>query len=341
MNDEDFARQAFAAAFRSGPTGEPSTLPDVERLAFRARRASRQRHGAYAAGTTALAGVVTAGVVTGPALLGLGSPSPSGVSAAAGGSTSASPTPTAKSGLDVAPSPAVACATPPTFDWVAVVNNALPAGAHAVSNHVVDCVDLPDGTRSIQALFTLSTPDVDLQVNVGTGGMYNGKIATRSGGFGFGGTPPVGSAVPLSSATMGPGEVAKLDALKQAARSSASGSLPASELPSVSGSTRLGTGSISGAGKLETSGQPGSAPKDAAIGTCTDPLANETICSATMSKGGFVATDVQYFRTGQSPLMVEVTASTGKNAPTPAAGLQPPLDAAQVTAIAKAVAAHF
>ena len=91
MNDEDLARQAFAAAFRSGQTGEPPTLPDVELLARHGRRANRSRHGVYAAGTTVLAGVAVAGVVTGPALLGLGSTSPSDISAGAGTGTTTPP----------------------------------------------------------------------------------------------------------------------------------------------------------------------------------------------------------------------------------------------------------
>src|SRR5450432_2088642 len=122
MNDEDFARRTFAAAFRSGHTGEPPTLPDVELLALHGRRANRYRHGVYAAGTTALAGVVVAGVVTGPALLGLGSPSPSSLGAAAGG-TAASTTPSSPSSTtQLKPSPGVPCATPPAINWVSVVN---------------------------------------------------------------------------------------------------------------------------------------------------------------------------------------------------------------------------
>ena len=130
MNDEDFARQAFAAAFRSGHTGEPPTLPDVELLALHGQRANRNRHGLYAAGTTALAGVVVAGVVTGPSLLGLGSDSPSGIGTAAAGSTPpASPAPSRSSSAPdpAKPSPGVTCATPPAINWASVVAAALPA----------------------------------------------------------------------------------------------------------------------------------------------------------------------------------------------------------------------
>ncbi|HTC69312.1 MAG TPA: hypothetical protein VK662_07080, partial [Acidothermaceae bacterium] len=180
MNDDDFARQAFTAAFRSGHTGEPPTLPDVELLALHARRANRNRHGAYVAGTTALAGVVVAGVVTGPGLLGLGTPSSSGIGTAAGGTPPASPSPSKSSSAPdpAKPSPGVPCAPPPAINWVSVVTAALPAGVTATADHSANCVQTPDGSRTVQALFKLSTGTVELQVTVGSGP----DIAAKAGG---------------------------------------------------------------------------------------------------------------------------------------------------------------
>jgi hypothetical protein len=177
MNDEDFARDAFAAAFHAGPTGEPPALPDVESLVTGGRRASRQRHGVYAAGTTALAGVVTAGVVTAPTLLGFGGGSPSVVSAGAGGTTAAQtaskPSPT----RDLEKPVGVACATPPAVDWTAVVAAALPASVHAVADPDVSCLTFSDGSRRVDAGFTLSVPTSTLQIEVQSGGRLAEKLA--------------------------------------------------------------------------------------------------------------------------------------------------------------------
>ena len=174
MNDEDFARHAFAAAFRSGQTGEPPTLPDVELLARNGRRANRNRHGLYVAGTTVAAGVAVAGVVTGPALLGLGSPSSSDLGSGAGTAASrppSSPAPSSSSSAPDAakPSPGVPCTTSPSINWQSVVNAALPTGVTATADHSANCVQTPDGSRSVQAMFKLSTGTVELQVTVGSG----------------------------------------------------------------------------------------------------------------------------------------------------------------------------
>jgi hypothetical protein len=169
MNDEDFARQAFAAAFRSGSTGEPPALPDVEGLASRGRRAARYRHGTYAAGTTALAGVVTAGIVTGPALLGLGTNAGShSVSAGGGGATTSAGS--ASVAASAKPFAGVPCTSSPTINWLGVVSAALPAGVTATpDDRAASCTQMSDGSRSYEARFKLSTGEVGLQVNVGTG----------------------------------------------------------------------------------------------------------------------------------------------------------------------------
>jgi hypothetical protein len=114
VNDEEFARRVFARAFESGTAGEPPTLPSLERIAARSRRTARTRQGVYAASSVALGGVVTAGVVSGPSLIGLGGGSgetssagqPAGSLKASGSATT--PAPITVKGKTVTP-----CPTPP------------------------------------------------------------------------------------------------------------------------------------------------------------------------------------------------------------------------------------
>jgi len=231
MNDEDLARQAFAAAFRSGNTGEPPTLPDVEGLVSRGRRAARYRHGTYAAGTTALAGVVTAGIVTGPALLGLNTNSGSHTVTAGGGGAT---TPTASSSVpsSAKPLPGVPCTTSSTINWLGMVSAALPTGVTATPDRVANCVQLPDGSRSYEARFKLSTGEVGLQVNVGTGPEIAAK--TLAGAVKLGIEP--GSQAPES---LDPATLASLTAKKLAAAacesSAAAVVAPPSETPAGAG----------------------------------------------------------------------------------------------------------
>ncbi|HEY0871038.1 MAG TPA: hypothetical protein VGD55_11615 [Acidothermaceae bacterium] len=192
MNDEDFARRAFAAAFRSGQTGEPPTLPDVELLALHGRRANRYRHGAYAVGTTVLAGVTVVGVVGGPALLGLGSNSPSGISVGAGAPAAPAPSSSSSAPDPAKPSSGVPCATPPAINWASVLAGALPAGVTATADHLANCVQLPDGTRSVEALFKLSTGNVGLQVDVATGPEIARKLTGGAGKIGADASPEPG-----------------------------------------------------------------------------------------------------------------------------------------------------
>jgi hypothetical protein len=333
MNDEEFARQAFAAAFRSGPTGEPSTLPDVEGLAFRGRRAARHRHGAFAAGTTALAGVVTAGVVTGPALLGLGSTSPSGISTGAAGPATppASPAP---------PSPGVPCATPPAIDWASVLSAALPAGVAATADHSANCVQTPDGSRSIDALFKLSTGDVELQVNVGTGPDIAAKLGAGPGKMG------IGPAIQSASASLDPAAIAKLEAVKLAAAGSApdvgatspSPTLDAAAIASLQAQKRAYASAA--ASDSPSPGASGAAGiKATASGSCSKVGPDENACVSHLTKDSLSVVDVEILRSGASPIVVDVAASNGKNLTTAAPG-QLPSDTTML-AIAQAVAAHF
>jgi hypothetical protein len=352
MNDEDFARHAFAAAFRSGQTGEPPTLPDVELLAQHGRRANRTRHGLYAAGTTVVAGVAVAGVVTGPTLLGLGSPSPSGTGSAAQGPTltaKASPSATS-SALDgpLKPSPGVPCATPPTINWVSVVNAALPAGVTATADHDANCMQTSDGSRSVEALFKLSTGDVTLQVDVMTGPKIAAKLGAAAGMIG------IGPASPAPSESLDPATLANLRASKMAAAASAAGGnsaaaigAPPSAPPSLSAAAiasleaqKLALASARATASPAPGAADGGGITGAGGGGCSAVDAGESTCVSHLTKGSISVVEAQVLRTGASPLVVDVTASNGKDdAATPAPG-QLPSDAA-MQAIAQAVAARF
>jgi hypothetical protein len=343
MNDEDFARHAFAAAFHSGQTGEPPTLPDVELLARHGRRANRNRQGAYAAGTTVLAGVAVVGVVTGPSLLGLGSPSTSGIGTGAQSTTtplsSAAPSPSG-SALDgpLKPSPGVPCTTPAAIDWVGVVDGALPAGVSATADHSASCVQTPDGSRSIEALFKLSTGTVELQVTVGTGPEIAAKLG---GGTAKGGLVPASQS---PSESIDPATLAKLQASKlaaaapaksvtsgEAAPSSASPSLDAAALASLQAQKRA-------LASAAATASPTGGIKGVDNETCSKGD-DENACVSHLTKGSLSVVDVELLRAGSSPLVVDIAASNGKGVSIPASG-QLPSDATML-ALARAVAAHF
>jgi hypothetical protein len=359
MNDEDFARRAFAAAFRSGPTGEPPTLPDVELLALHGRRANRTRRGAYAAGTTALAGVVVAGVVTGPTLLGLGTPSPSGISTAAGGSAAGTPpaSPVPSKSPSQSPDPAkpsgVPCANPPTIDWVAVVGAALPAGIHAVADHAVNCLEFPEGSRSVEAGFILSVPGGILQVDVESGGALATKLGQTSRPLESKSAPPAASGSGLAdprmlesaSPSLDPSTLASLQALKQsiAADSSASASLDAAKQSMAArddAAARAAKESAAAAAATDLA-NPGSKEAQQPAPVCHSVAANINVCASTITKGGDVGINVQLIRSGADPVVINVVAAAGTGTPSPAPGTKAPLTEVQVTAIAEAVVAHF
>jgi hypothetical protein len=350
MNDEDLARQAFAAAFRSGQTGEPPTLPDVEMLARHGRRANRTRHGVYAAGTTVLAGVAVAGVVTGPSLLGLGNPSPSSIGTGAQGATIplSSPAPSSSAPDIAKPSPGVPCATPPTINWLSVVNGALPAGVTATPDHAANCVQTSDGSRTVEALFKLSTGTVELQVNAQTGP----DIAAKLSGGGPIGPIEIARGMAPSPQSLDPSTEAKLEASKMAAASAAGlDSASAVEKPAASPSVSLDAAAIASleaqkhamaSAAATKSPDPGAAAdgtKPASDQTCSPVSSAETACVSHLTKGSLSVVDVQFLRTGGNPVAIDVVASNGKDLSVPAAG-QLPSDATMV-AIAQAVAAHF
>jgi hypothetical protein len=316
VNDEDFARSAFVAAFRAGEVAEPDVLPDLDRIAAHGRHSARSRQGIYAAGTVALAGAVTAGVVSGPSLLGLGSGSPKLASGSqpSGAPTSASASKSVPDG--VKPSPGVPCATPPAINWATVVNAALPTGMIATADHSATCVQLPDGTRTVEALFKLSTGNVELQVNVGTGPSIAAKLGEAPGGFaGVSPAPGSGSFEQSSaSASLDPAALASLQAQKRALEGTAKGA-------SAPGAT------------------PGAGVKGAAQGSCSKVGPDENMCVSHLTKDSLSVVDVEILRTGARPLVVDVAASNGKNLST-AAPAQLPSDATMLV-IAQAVAAHF
>jgi hypothetical protein len=356
MNDEDFARRAFAAAFRSGHTGEPPTLPDAEVLALRGRRANRNRHGAYAAGTTALAGVVVAAVVTGPALLGLGSTSPSGVPTAAGGSATgtptASPTPSKSPAQpqDAAKSSGVPCANPPSIDWVSVIGAALPAGIHAVADHDVTCLEFPEGSRSVEAGFTLSVPSGILQVDVESGGALATKLGQTSKPLESKSAPPAGSGSGLAdprllesaSPSLDPSTLASLQAMKQslAADSSARAGLDATKQSTAATDDAAARAAKESAAAANLTNSDSKEVQEPAP-VCHDVAANINVCASTVTKGGDVGINVQLIRSGANPVVINVVAAAGTGAASPAPGTTAPLNEVQVTAIAEAVVAHF
>jgi hypothetical protein len=351
MNDEDFAKEAFAAAFRSGQTGEPPTLPDVELLARQGRRANRNRHGLYAAGTTVVAGVAVAGVVTGPALLGLGSPSTSnlGTGAQGTGSTTPKPSPSASSSaVDAAkPSPGVPCATPPAIDWVSVVNGALPTGVTATPDHAATCVLTPNGSRTVEALFKLSPGSVELQVNVGSGPDIAAKAGAAAGMVGI--TRGAASA----PESLDPSALTRLQASKMADAAAAAGmnsasavGVPPSSEPSLDAAAiasleaqKQAIASAHATASPAPGAGTGDGTKPSSDESCSQVGSDENACVSHVSKGTLSVVDVQLLRAGGSPLMVDVAASNGKDAAVAASG-QLPSDATMV-ALAQAVGAHF
>lgn len=301
MNDDEFARQVFARAL----DGEPSVTPDLEHITTQCRKAMRARHGIYAAGGAALAGIVTAGVVSGPTLLGLGS-SPPGMSTAGQGTgteRASGTTPSTKTSPDLSNGKAqvaTPCATSPQIDWTQIISQNVP-GAHPRLTPKADvptgpgCVMLPDGSMDIEVLLTIANPNGVVQIDVDTGGSKQGR--------------------PSASATPNADLQAKMDALK----------------------AQQATGQSTGDA---TNSPPAAAAPSKAEGlpTCSTVAPGEQVCVAHVEKGGYVGVSAALSRTTPKPLFVQVIGSSG--APTGPSGT-PPLSPAQVSAIAQAVAGHF
>jgi hypothetical protein len=338
MNDEDFARQAFTTAFAAASSKEPVTLPDVEALAFRGRRAARNRRGIYAAGTTALAGVVTAGVAGGPSLLNLGSASGSTTATAAAGSgSSVSAAPSKSQPPGPAKPSGSPCASSPAIDWTAIVTAALPAGIHAAPDHSVNCLDFPEGARSIRAGFTLSVPTGVLQIEVESGG----ALATKLGQIGKS-TTAIGSTSP----SLDPSAIASLQALKSKMAEDAStrASLDAMKQSMAAkddAAARAAKESIAAAASASLASDKTQPDQKVDPPTCHQIEANISVCTSNVTKGGTVGIDVQLVRSGANPVVIDVVAAAGADRPSPVPGTKAPLTDVQVTAIAQAVLAHF
>jgi hypothetical protein len=188
VNDEDFARTAFRHARETGFAGEPATMYEVSALRAQARRQVRVKQGVYTASTVALAGVVTAGVVAGPSVLGLGSGSPQVATAGSGGGAAATTSPAnagAPSDQSGKAKPVTPCPNPPQIDWASVIKQQVPGAGVTLTPKVgtvngASCALAPDGSMNIEALFTLSSPNGVVQVDVNTGGTKMGRASSSS-----------------------------------------------------------------------------------------------------------------------------------------------------------------
>lgn len=322
MNDEDFARNAFRHAMESSFAGEPAGLPSLDDIAARARRGNRTKQGVYAASAVALAGVVTAGVVAGPSVLGLGSGSTETSTAGQGGSTTPTGTGTAPNKAKVA----TACPTPPQIDWAAIISQQV-AGirvtpvSKASAPDQNNCYLMPDGSMNIEVLFNTGNPTGLIQIDVNTGGSKNGRTST--------------SASPTPNAS----EQASLQALKL--------KLASEHATATSPDTTDQAQKQAMNSKLATerpTGTPTNSPATTAVKspeatpTCTGDKHAQVICTIDVGKGGYVGMSAALTRTTPTPLFVQVIGSTSAPA-TP--GQHAPLTSAQLSAIAQAVATHF
>jgi hypothetical protein len=217
---------------------------------------------------------------------------------------------------------------------------ALPAGVAATSDHSANCVQLPDGTQNVEASFKLSTGEVGLQIDVGTGAEIARKLS--------GGLTKVGAGTIPESGTgsQDPATISQLEAAKLAA----AGLPPGSAIDSTSPSPSLNPAALASlqaqkraAASAAATASPASGGtsgvKETANGTCSKVGADGNVCVSRMSKGSSSVVDAQFLRTGSNSVVVDVTASNGKDLATPAPGELP--SDATMTAIAEAVAAHF
>ncbi len=308
MNDEDFARAAFQHARDMGFAGEPATAFDVSAIKARARRELRVKQGVYTASTVALAGVVTAGVVAGPSVLGLGGGSPEVSTGGQAGSTTPAPTATASGSANVKTQVATACTNPPQVDWTSIIRTAVPGVtvtgvAKPTAPTRGDCYLLPGGGMNVEKLFDLSSPKGILQIDVNTGGSKNGSQASPS------------NSVAAAAKSADAAERSKLDALKSDLATEKSPALPTNS-PADTASASPGTSTT----------------------ICSGTVRTQQICATDVQKGGYVGISVVLTRGTSHPMFVQVIGSTSAPA---SPGQHAPLSAAQLTAIAEAVATHF
>jgi hypothetical protein len=240
----------------------------------------------------------------------------------------------------------VPCATPPAIDWAGIVAAALPAGIQAVSSNGVNCLEFPEGSRSIRAGFKLSAPDSILQIEVESGGALAAKLGQTAKPLESKSAPPAASGsgsadLRSTSPSLDPSAIASLEALKSKMAADAS---TRASLDAVKQSMAATDDAAARAAKESAAASAGANGSDS-VGktppTCHPLAANITACASTVTKGGFVGTDVQVIRTGANPVVIDVLAASGTDTPSPAPGTKAPLTDVQVTAIAQALVAHF
>jgi hypothetical protein len=322
VNDEEFARTAFKHARETGFAGEPATTYDISAVRAQARRDVRLKQGVYTASTVALAGVVTAGVVAGPGILGFGSGAPQ-VSTAGSGAGSAGGTATtqppasagasSKSGTGVVATP---CTNPPQVDWASLIKAEVP-GATITLNPKFgatggsSCVLLANGSMDVEALLTIGQPDGVVQIDVNTGGGKDGAAPSS--------TP----------------DASLLQEKQELKREMASKATGAAASAKSAYATITGAAASKLAAVESGSTQPIEAPSPP---VCSSANAGAQLCSQQVTKGAYVGLTVTLTRTSPTPLFVQVIGST--SAPGQA-GQTPPLTSDQLTRIAEAVAEHF
>jgi len=208
---------------------------------------------------------------------------------------------------------------------------------------------MPDGSRSVQALFQLSTGTVQLQVTVSSGPDIAAKLGAGVGQI------AIWPASASASESLDPATLAKLEASKMAMASAAAASdssasaigkaAPSSPEPSLDASAlaslQAQKQAMASAQATESPapGDRGSRLKPSSDESCSQVASDENACVSHLTKDSLSVVDVQLLRTGSAPLMVDVAASNGKDVSVPATG-QLPSDAT-MTALAQAVAAHF
>jgi hypothetical protein len=318
MNDEEFARRAFAETFHSA---QPKPVADLDLTAItsRGRRSARRRQGIYAAGTTALAGVVTVGVVVGPGLL--RAPHTSSVEPAAGGSGTA----TFPAASTPASSLAAAKEQPPggatcSTDLATLAAEYLPATLHATLSHAATCAQDSNGDETAQVGFDVPGSRGSIQITVGIG---TGTASSASASSNV--IPRKVPGQPLSSASLNSLQAKKLAAAGAAANGS-SQPLSSAILNSLQAKK------LAAAAAADTSSPApvlGSEPQ----ASCQQSNATETVCVKPVVKGSEHVIVLDLTRSSPTPkLQLEIVASSTD---------VPPLDTPQLTSFALSVASHF
>lgn len=334
MNDEEFARTAFKHARETGFASEPASSYDISAIRAQARRDVRLKQGVYTASTVALAGVVTAGVVTGPSIFGFGSGSPQVSTAgsgagSAGGAAATQPPASAgassKSEIGVVTTP---CTNPPQVDWASLIKAEVPGATVTVNPKFGDtggssCVLLANGSMNVEALLTIGQPDGVVQIDVNTGGGKEGAAP---------------SSTPDASLLQEKQELKREMASKAAGAAASAKSAYASQ-KSAAGSQKSAAASTLAASKSATAESGSAEPIEApSPPVCATAGAGEQVCSQQVTKGDYAGLTVTLTRTTPTPLFVQVIGST--SAPGQA-GQTPPLTSDQLSGIAEAVAAQF